>query len=66
MTTETKKPRGFALLSPSRRSEIGSMGGLAVKPENRAFSVNTELASKAGRIGGLAKRRLVTDREGGQ
>jgi hypothetical protein len=42
------------------------MGGLAVKPENRAFSVNTELASKAGKIGGLAKKRAVADREGGQ
>ena len=64
--TETKKPKGFALLSPSRRSEIGSMGGQSVKPENRAFSVNTGLASKAGRLGGLAKKRALTDREGGQ
>jgi hypothetical protein len=64
--TETKKPKGFALLSPSRRSEIGSMGGLAVKPENRAFSVNTDLASKAGKISGLAKKRNMTDREFGQ
>jgi general stress protein YciG len=62
--TETKKPKGFALLSPSRRSEIGSMGGQAVKPENRAFSVNTGLASKAGKLGGLAKKRALTDREG--
>ena len=62
--TENKKPRGFALLNPAQRSQIASMGGLAVKPENRAFSVNTDLASKAGRIGGLAKKRLVTDREG--
>ena len=62
--TENKQPRGFALLNPAQRTQIASMGGLSVKPENRAFSVNTDLASKAGRIGGLAKKRLVTDREG--
>ena len=64
--TDQKKPRGFALLSPNLRSQMGSMGGKAVPPENRAFSVNTNLASKAGKLGGLAKKRLVTDRKGGQ
>ncbi|CAB4127626.1 hypothetical protein UFOVP95_44 [uncultured Caudovirales phage] len=64
--TDQKKPRGFALLSPNLRSQMGSMGGKAVPPEKRMFAKDTSLASKAGKIGGLAKKRLVTDREGGQ
>lgn len=48
------KKRGFASMTPERRREISSLGGSSVKPENRAFSRDRTLASKAGRKGGLA------------
>jgi uncharacterized protein len=48
------KYRGFASMSPERRKEIASKGGLSVPPEKRSFSRNKELASEAGRKGGLA------------
>ena len=47
-----KKPRGFAAISPERRKEIARMGGRSVKPENRSFSQNRELAADAGKKGG--------------
>ena len=47
-----KSKRGFASMSPERRSEIARKGGMAVKPENRAFSKNRALASSAGKKGG--------------
>lgn len=57
MTQPPKKPRGFAALSPERRKEIARLGGAAVKPENRTFSANRDLAAEAGRQGGLAKSK---------
>lgn len=39
-------------MSPERRREVASKGGLAVKAENRAFSKDKKLAVKAGRKGG--------------
>lgn len=64
MTDSTKsKPRrrvGFAAMSPERQREIAASGGRAVKPENRSFSRNNELAKTAGRKGGLAKPRRTT------
>lgn len=50
------KNRGFASLTPERRREIASKGGSSVKPENRAYSRDKELAARAGRKGGLALR----------
>jgi len=47
-----KSKRGFASMSPERRAAIASMGGKAVKPENRAFARDLGLASSAGRKGG--------------
>jgi general stress protein YciG len=58
MTTTPKKPRGFAALSPERRKEIAAKGGTSVKPENRSFSTNRELAAEAGRSGGLATQAI--------
>jgi len=56
-----KSKRGFASMSPERRAAIASMGGKAVKPENRAFARDLGLASSAGRIGGKkAKARKAT------
>jgi general stress protein YciG len=44
--------RGFASMTPKQRSAISRLGGLAVKPENRSFSKNRELAASAGSVGG--------------
>jgi general stress protein YciG len=52
--------RGFASLSPERRSQIASNGGRALRPELRAFSKNRELAAAAGAKGGAAKRKAST------
>jgi hypothetical protein len=46
--------RGFASLTPERRSEIARMGGAAVPREKRSFSIDSELAREAGRKGGSA------------
>lgn len=55
--TSTKQRKGFAVLSLEERRRIASMGGKAVRPENRAYSKNRELAAEAGRKGGLSSRR---------
>lgn len=53
MMTETpKKPRGFAAMSPERRTELARKGGASVKPQNRTFSKDRALAARAGRTGG--------------
>jgi general stress protein YciG len=52
-TINEKKRRGLACLSPERLREISAAGGRAVPPEKRAFSTNPNLASAAGRKGGL-------------
>lgn len=50
------KPRGFATMSPSKRSEIASKGGKAAHASGRAHRFTTEEARAAGRKGGLARR----------
>ena len=64
-TKRRKAKRGFAAMSPEKRREIARKGGLSVKPENRAFSQNHDLAVAAGRKGGAQspgkrRRRRVT------
>lgn len=49
--------RGFASMSEAKKHEICSLGGKSIPPEKRSFSVNRQLASKAGRKGGLSRRR---------
>ena len=62
---ETKKPRGFACMTPDRRSEIARMGGQAVPPSKRTYSIDKFKASESGKIGGsLSRKRALTDREG--
>jgi general stress protein YciG len=59
-TRRRKAKRGFAAMSLEKRREIARKGGQSVKPENRAFAQNRELASEAGRKGGAqspGKRR---------
>ena len=53
--TDNKSKRGFASMSPEKRSEIARMGGKAIAPEKRSFSVNRDLAKSAGAKGGQAK-----------
>lgn len=48
--------RGFASMTPERRKEIASKGGKSVKPENRSFASNRDLAAKAGKKGGSKHR----------
>lgn len=52
------KRRGFASLSPERRSEIAKLGGRSVPEEKRSFSQNRDLARDAGRKGGTRTGRL--------
>ena len=56
MDDVVKKPRGFAAMTPEKRSQIARMGGSSVPPEKRAYAVNRALAAKAGSKGGKASR----------
>lgn len=57
MSTST---RGFAAMSKERRTEIARKGGAAVPAEKRAFSKDSDLASRAGRMGGECTHRRRT------
>jgi general stress protein YciG len=46
--------RGFASMTMEKRREIASKGGKAVPAEKRSFSQDRDLASTAGRKGGIA------------
>lgn len=46
------------MATPEQRKAWASMGGKALRPEQRSFSQNRELASAAGRKGGLTPRKL--------
>ena len=60
-TPTTKKPRGFAAMSPERRAEIAAMGGRSIPAEKRSFSQNRELARTAGIKGGETSRRPASE-----
>lgn len=55
------RKRGFGGMSPEKRKMISAMGGKAVKPENRSFSLNRDLARTAGRKGGIHLRKKTAD-----
>lgn len=67
MTEKTKKPQGFAAMSPEKRREIAAKGGKAVQNSNRSFSKSKELAAAAGRKGGVSvppeKRTFSVNRD---
>lgn len=44
--------RGFASMDDDKQREIASKGGHSVKPEDRSFAKDHELAAEAGRKGG--------------
>ena len=48
--------RGFAAMTPEKRREIARKGGKSVPASKRAFSVNKDLAVKAGRKSGSRSR----------
>jgi uncharacterized protein len=54
MNTSTK---GFASISPERRREIARAGGIAAHKQGTAHQFTSAEASKAGKLGRLAKRK---------
>jgi general stress protein YciG len=53
----TPKLRGFAALklsNPERMRELAAKGGASLKPHQRSFSRDSDLASRAGAKGGAA------------
>ena len=46
------KLRGFAGMDPAKRIELARQGGKSVRPENRSFARNRELARVSGAKGG--------------
>lgn len=62
---KTPRPRGFAAMSPERRTEIARLGGAAVDASKRSFSAKPGLAKSAGAIGGAVSRRPKKDRDAG-
>ena len=75
MATSTTKgsdtsSRGFASMDDDKQREIASKGGHSVKPEDRSFAKDHELAVEAGRKGGEVVSRdrqhmAAIGREGG-
>lgn len=45
--------RGFAAMSPEKRLAIARKGGASVPSHKRSFSLNRDLATEAGRKGGV-------------
>ncbi|MGO8993169.1 MAG: KGG domain-containing protein [Polyangiaceae bacterium] len=56
----TKRPRGFAAMSPEQQREIAQRGGKAAHERGTAHEFSPDEAREAGRRGGLAVAR---DRE---
>lgn len=52
-----KKPRGFQLMTPERRREISSQGGVSAHAQGKAHQFTAEEAQAAGRIGGKASAK---------
>lgn len=53
MTTQpAKKYRGFAAMDPEKRRVIARKGGASVRPEQRSFTKDRDLAARAGAKGG--------------
>lgn len=54
---------GFASLSPERHREIAASGGGSKKrdPRTRSYNLDTDLAKRAGRKGGLARAKKLID-----
>lgn len=57
-----RRPQGFAAISPERQREIASMGGKSVKPEQRAYSRDRDLAVRSGQLGAPAAAEVKRER----
>lgn len=55
-----KKKRGFAAISRERHIEISRSGGRNLSPAKRSFSLNRELARRAGSKGGKRLRKKAS------
>lgn len=54
MTTDARKPRGFATMTPERRREIAAMGGKGgAGSPRKPWAIDAESARENGRKGGL-------------
>jgi general stress protein YciG len=56
MVEQQKERRGFASMSPEKRREIASKGGVAAHRKGTAHKWTSEEAKSAGRIGGVVSR----------
>jgi len=56
MVDKPKKLRGFGSMSRERVVEISRLGGKSVPSSKRAFTLDPELAKRAGRKGGLDEK----------
>ena len=58
VTGKPKSKRGFASMTPERQREIRSMGGKAVKAEDRHFAQDPDSQRRASKLGleALAKK----------
>lgn len=59
-TAKPKQRRGFAAMDPERQRQIAIKGGQSVPDAKRSFSQNKELAARAGKKGGEAKKKPAT------
>lgn len=53
---KTRKPRGFAAMSPEKQREIAGKGGRAAHDKGTAHEWNSDSARDAGRKGGQVSR----------
>ena len=68
MTESTKKPQGFATLSPEQHRAICKKGGDSAHAKGTAYKFDTEKAKEAGKKGGLSHsaEHMARDREEGR
>lgn len=52
--TETKQVRGFAVMTPEKRTEVSRKGGMAAHAKGTAHEFTSEEAKVAGRKGGAS------------
>ena len=52
-----KQRRGFACMSAEKQLEAARKGGASVRPENRSFARDRDLAASAGRKGGETRQK---------
>ncbi len=57
IASNVQKPRGFAALTPERRREISSKGGVSAHVKGSAHEWDSQAAREAGRKGGLSHAR---------